>query len=90
MPGSSRFLRAVIASLLVTGLVIACTPTGVKNMVTIGEKTHLCVVFNGLAKAYFTPIADKLTRLEFNGSRFEGTELLLLLLSPHQQCSCDG
>lgn len=44
-----------------------CAPPGVSN-VTIASRTHVCVVFNGVARAYFTPEADKMTRLQFNGS----------------------
>ena len=44
-----------------------CAPPDVSN-VTIASRTHVCVVFNGVARAYFTPEADKMTRLQFNGS----------------------
>ena len=36
--------------------------------VRIGDTTHVCVNFNGVARSYFTPVSDRMTRLQFNGS----------------------
>ena len=45
-----------------------CAPADTVQAVTIAKKSHVCVVFNGVARTYFTPTADTLTRLEFYGS----------------------
>ena len=58
-------------AVLVAALVVcasACAPSNVAQQITIGDNTHICVIFNGVARAYFTPLVDKFTRLQFNGS----------------------
>ena len=48
----------------------SCAPTGVRNLVTIGTDTHVCVTINNVTQTYFTPTADKLSRLTLNGCTF--------------------
>lgn len=55
--------------LLFAGLVYSqqwtCNPTGT-TAVTIGERTHLCIIFNNQSSIRVTPIADKMSRVTFN------------------------
>jgi hypothetical protein len=60
-------LVRVLVAVASCAVALACAPAGTPERVTIGKSSHVCVIFNGKARAYFTPVVDQLTRLEFNG-----------------------
>lgn len=64
----SVMFRPALLALLIAA-VWACAPPGVSNSVKIGKSTHVCVTINNVTQAYFTPVADKLSRLTLNGCK---------------------